>query len=441
MDGTKRPSSRIRREEFPLVVSMFAYFFLVITTFWILKPIKKGLFVNYYLSRDATFDFLGLSFAPADAELIAKVSNMLVAFVAVVVFTRLSRSLRRQQLAFAFSGFALVCFVIYSLLLGEAGEVITWSFYLFGDLYNTLMVATFFAFLNDSVTPGDAKRLYGPIILGGVSGGAFGSMFVRAQVDQLAPGQWMWVCAALTVIVIMVAKFAGHIVDRDEPPAPEPAAESAPAPEKRNAAIEGALLVAKSKYLMAIVVMVGLYEMVSTLLDYQFTQTVLHFVDGDPTSTFSTVFAITNTIALLVQLLLTSVIMNRLGVRVALLIMPVVILASSALFLVVPVLWVGSMLSSSDNALSYSVNQSAREALYTPTSRDEKYKAKAFIDMFVQRGAKALAVGLGLGIGALTGGDFESLRWLSLVSMLLLVGWLAAAAYAGSQFRSITQDS
>ena len=49
-------------------------------------------------------------------------------------------------------------------------------------------------------------------------------------------------------------------------------------------------------------------------------------------------------------------------------------------------------LNTADNAFSYSINQSAKEALYVPTTEDEKYKAKAFIDMFVQRAAKAVAV-------------------------------------------------
>ncbi len=35
----------IRKSELPLALLMFSYFFLVITSFWILKPIKKSLFI------------------------------------------------------------------------------------------------------------------------------------------------------------------------------------------------------------------------------------------------------------------------------------------------------------------------------------------------------------------------------------------------------------
>jgi AAA family ATP:ADP antiporter len=68
-----------------------------------------------------------------------------------------------------------------------------------------------------------------------------------------------------------------------------------------------------------------------------------------------------------------------------------------------------------------------------PTTKDEKYKAKAFIDMFVQRFAKALAVFLSLGITMAFSG-FESVRWLSLVTVVILALWIVAARYAGRVF-------
>jgi AAA family ATP:ADP antiporter len=102
----------------------------------------------------------------------------------------------------------------------------------------------------------------------------------------------------------------------------------------------------------------------------------------------------------------------------------------------VPVLWVGSLLNTIDNGFSYSINQSAKEALYVPTTPDEKYKAKAFIDMFVQRFAKAIAVGVSLAITVIFK-DFASLRWLSILTIVIIVIWMAAARYAGKRFQSL----
>jgi AAA family ATP:ADP antiporter len=153
----------------------------------------------------------------------------------------------------------------------------------------------------------------------------------------------------------------------------------------------------------------------------------------------STVFLITNTVGLIVQLFLTPAIMSKLGVRAALLIMPIAILGNSAAFLLLPALWIGSLLNTTDNGLNYSINQSARESLYTPTTRNEKYKAKAFIDMFVQRAGKAVAVGINLALFAFFG-DFSGVRWLSLFVIALVMVWLLAASYAGRRFRELTEN-
>ncbi|MDH3919026.1 MAG: hypothetical protein OEU25_12715, partial [Rhodospirillales bacterium] len=84
------------------------------------------------------------------------------------------------------------------------------------------------------------------------------------------------------------------------------------------------------------------------------------------------------------------------------------------------------------------INQSAKESLYVPTTKDEKYKAKAFIDMFVQRFAKAIAVVVSLGITTVFV-EFASIRWLSAVIIPLIVLWIFAAVYAGRRFREVTE--
>ena len=425
----------IRRDELPLALLMFAYFFMVITSFWILKPIKKALFIQHY--DQAGFTLMTWTLTASQAELLAKVLNMVVAFVAVAVFTWLARFYRRQRLALLFTAFFLACYVAYMPVIDHLGDGVVWSFYLFGDLFSTLMVATFFAFLNDSVTPEAAKRLYGLIGLGGVTGGVFGATAVRAFISSLSNSQWLWVCAVIAVLIAVVAYSAGRIVDGQQmgrsaakPAEPEGAGGSA--------AIEGARIVFHSPYLLSIVAIVGLYEIVSTVMDFQFTSSVSHYLEGKAIGEqFSTVFAITNVVSMIVQLFMTSFVMTRFGVGAALLVLPVAALSGSVGFMALPTLWMGSALNTIDNAFSYSINQSAKEALYVPTTQDEKYKAKAFIDMFVQRFAKAVAVGVSLTITTIFN-DFSSVRWLSLFTAAVVGLWIVAARYAGARFNRMT---
>ena len=417
----------VRRGEWPLALSMFCYFFLVISSFWILKPLKKGLFIQYY--DDSGFTFLGTVFNAAQAELLAKVLNMVVAFIAVVVFSALSRQLRREKLSFVFTGFFVACYVLFVQLLHQPGPGTVWSFYLFGDLFSTLMVATFFAFLNDSVRPDTAKRLYGLVGLGGVAGGVFGTTVLRLNIERFSNGEWLWVCTGFALLILIAAAYASrHVQVEIELSAPDPEQGSA------NPATEGALLVMRSPYLLSIVAIVGLYEVISTMVDFQFTSTIAHYLSGPEIGAqFALVFSITNWVSLFVQLFLTGLVMSRFGVGIALIVLPCAIALGSSAFLLFPVLWVGSLLNTADNAFSYSINQSAKEALYVPTSQAEKYRAKAFIDMFVQRFAKAIAVVVSLGL-TLMFSDFESLRYLSVITLVLLAVWLWAATYAGRRF-------
>jgi AAA family ATP:ADP antiporter len=424
----------VRGPERPLAALMFAYFFLVITSFWILKPIKKTLFIQYY--NPDGLSLLSWQLSGPQAELLAKVLNMVVAYVAVVAFTALSRRFRRQQLTFVFTGFFLACYVAYSAAIDEPSGALVWSFYLFGDLFSTLMVATFFAFLNDSVSPDAAKRLYGPVGLGGVVGGFFGASIVSAFIAKLSGAAWLGVTFGLGVAILLVAFAAGRVVDRNPPPQPEKAPDASDAPAG-NPALEGARLVFRSRYLLAIVGVVGLYEIVSTVMDFQFTSTVVHYLDGpDIGQWFASVYALTNGVSLVIQLLLTSLVMTRFGVGVALLVLPIAALAGSTAFMALPVLFFGSALNTLDNSVSYSINQSAKEALYVPTTQQEKYRAKAFIDMFVQRFAKALAVGVSLAI-TITFDDFASVRWLGAFTAPVIVLWIFAARYAGRRFHEI----
>jgi AAA family ATP:ADP antiporter len=427
----------IRKSELPLALLMFSYFFLVITSFWILKPIKKSLFIQFY--DQSGFELLAWHLSGPQAELLAKVLNMVVAFVAVAVFTWLVRHCRRQKLSFIFTAFFLACYVVYTFVIHSPGGLTVWSFYLFGDLFSTLMVATFFAFLNDSVTPDAAKRLYGLIGLGGVVGGVFGTTTVRVLIAKIHVVGWLWICFGLGLVILAVAFGAGRMVEKNPPPEPEPEPSEFEQKVEGNPALEGARLVFRSPYLLSIVAIVGLYEIVSTVMDFQFTSTIAHYLDGAAIGKqFSTVFAFTNIVSMLVQLFLTSLVMSRLGIGVALLVLPVAALTGSMGFMALLILWMGSALNTLDNGFSYSINQSAKEALYVPTTKDEKYKAKAFIDMFVQRFAKAVAVVVSLGITSVFT-EFSSLRWLSAFTMAVIVLWIFAARYAGRRFREMTE--
>ena len=309
------------------------------------------------------------------------------------------------------------------------------------------MVATFFVFLNDSVSAEQSKRLYGIIVFGGVLGGVFGTTFVRVWIDQLSLFQWMMICAITGLVLIGSALFAGKNIPKSEPKRlslmkEEEEEEEESSPKKATiSGLEGAKLVFSSPYLLSIVAIVGLYEIVSTIVDFQFTSTILHYLEGEAIGRqFSTMYMITNYVSMFVQFFATSLVMRRFGIGTALIVLPLMLLLGSGIFLVFPVLWVGSFLVTADNGFAYSINQSAKEALYVPTSRDERYHAKAFIDMFIQRFAKALGVFLSLGI-TLWASTFSTVPMLSIISIIVVILWFVAIRYASKEYIRRTNKS
>lgn len=437
----------VRPGERRLAAAMCLHFFLVITSFWILKPLKKSLFIGHYAASG--FPLFDYHFSAAQAELLAKSLNMTVAALATLVFALLATRLRGHRLVAVFAAFFIACYLAFGAILARPTDLGVWSFYLMGDLFSSLMVASFFSFLNDSVSPEAAKRLYGPIGFGGVAGGVFGSSAVALWIRSASLGTWLAVAAVLAVGIVLAASTAARALRRGPAADPNPAeqgfaagrrpGESTLAADRLPLAAAG--LVLRSPYLTSIAVIVTVYEIVSTMIDFEFTSAVVAFArdEGQIEETFAAVYAVTNWLSMFVQLFLTSWVMRRLGVQVALLVLPCAIACASILFAVRPCLAAGGALSISDGALAYSIHQSAKEALYVPTRVEEKYQAKAFIDVFVQRFAKTLGVGVSLVASTWLGGT-EGFRQLSFALLPAIGIWMIAARQAGRGFLALTGD-
>ena len=374
-------------------VVMFLYINLALTIFWILKPLKKSLFIGLY-DGDQTFKLGSMEMLGSSAELLAKGMNLLIAFMLVVFLTLVTRLAKRQRLTYCCMGLIIAMTFYFSLHINEPSESTVWLFYWFGDLYISLMLAAFFSFLHDTVDLRNAKRLYGFIVLGAVSGGAVGSTYFRGWIDEMNNQQWLHTIIGIGVVICLLAFAAGWMAKSIPHHEPKPSPNDVPK-KKFNAAIEGASLVFKSRYLIAIAGIVGFYEITSEVLDYQFTAMTERFVPKeDIGSHFGTVYAIGNIAALVVQLCFSifAASFPKYRIHWILMALPLAVALSSLFFIIAPILLAASLLKISDSTFAYSVNQTGRETLYNPLSRQEKYVARAFVEVFIQRTGKVAAL-------------------------------------------------
>lgn len=424
LSEAKRPFGAIfdlRKHEGPVALSLSVFFFVFIMVFQILRPLKKGLFV----------DTLG-----ADTELHAKLLNIVISAAGVIAFTYLANKLQRQKLLYALCFFFAASFSALAFVLNKPEPWSIWSFYLLGDFLTTMMVAAFWAYVTDISTADQAKRLYGIVGAGGVVGGWAGSALSKLMLQQIGMTGLLAVAAALMALLPGIVRLLESLIRRSEAFASDSRALDDKRSEEPSAgvALEGAKLALRSKYLAAIVGLMAFYEIGSQVNDYQFSKFSESLKGVFDTQLFMTnVSFYANSLAVVVQLLFVSLIMKRWGATAALLVLPLALLLSSLGFLAFPGLLMAGFLFISDNGLNYSIQQTSRESLYVVTTPDEKYKARAFTNMVVQRTAKGVAIFavMGLGLLGLTG---SAVRYLSLVTAGVMVILIFLSLYAGRVF-------
>lgn len=421
----------IRKGEFEPALLFFLFWFFVIVVFQALRPLKKGLFVEH----------LG-----ADIELYAKLANIGVAMLAVVVFTALYNRFGSRRLI------PTLCGIFAIALLGFAGALsgggapapsVNWAFYLFGDAWSTVWVTTFWAYLTELTRSEQSKRLYGLIGTGGVIGGLMANFTVWQYIENSGIGVLLAAAAMVTVVVAvivlrleMIARRPGAAIQRLGRDTANTADEKAA--QNVNPVFDGARLVIASKYLLAIAMITFLYEINSQILDYQYSTAAEALQGAGGTQAFfGRVGTIVGIISVVTQLFLVSFIVRRFGITAALLVLPAAMAVASGIYFVTPILTTAALLTISDNSFNYSIYQTAREMLYVPTSDDVKYKARAFINMLVQRVGKGAAILMALGFGAMAN---LPIRYLSILAFMVIVIWVGFAWYAGHRFEGLTTE-
>jgi len=422
---TGRPAATADDRETRLrTLGLFLFFFLVIAAFWVQKPLRTSRFLAD----------IGPQMLP-----LVKLGTALLVLPAVLLYSALAARNRRAALVTCFAAVFFVGSLVFWWLLSAPRAdmpALPWAYFFYVDVFNSVMVALFWSFANDLNTPEQARRTYGVVGAGGIAGGAVGSAVTGWSVEPLGAANLLLVCAALLVLIAVLARLLAR-----QPAAVERRPERGPAAAMREA-VAGARLTAASPYLLAIAAIVGCYEIASNVIDYQFnTAVAARFRTEVAMAAFLGRFStVANVAALLVQVALTGWILRRWGPRVGLLILPLVLGAGSLGFLCVPLFGVVAATFFGDAALGYSLNQSTKELLYTPTDGASKYQAKAFIDIFLMRLAKGISALVILAAAAWWLPGSSAVHRLSLVSLMVIGAWIAAAVLAARGFEARARD-
>ncbi len=402
------------------VFGLFFLFFLVIAAFWVQKPIRTSHFLTTAGATNLPW---------------VKLGSALLMLPVVLLYSALAAHYQRERLVYLCVGlFSIASVAFWWLLSSDPPPWLGYVYFFYVDIFNSVMVALFWSFANDLTAPAAAKRTYGFIGAGGIIGGAVGSMVTGAAAQGLGTANLLLLCIVLLICIAAVARA----IARRSPAAP--ATSTGHEPSLRDA-IAGARLTVASRYLTCVALLVALYEVVSNVIDYQFNVFVAaRFHDEAAMASFLGWFSSAAIVVSIgVQFVATTWILRRWGPRVGLLVLPIALAFGSAAFLALTTFAAISAAFLSDAALSYSLNQTTKEVLYTPTDASAKYQAKAFIDMFLMRSAKGVSALLILAWTAWMSPLGLQTQHLGLVSLAVIALWLLVAYAAGRRFDELTR--
>jgi len=411
------------------IVLLFLFFFLIISCFWSLKPLRSSSVVKAF----------GPEYYP-----LFKQGFLLVVPIILAVYSIVSCYLSRAGIVYFFTSIFFVLTISFWVLFKWAPSA--WSkiaFFFFIDGYITVMGAIFWTYMNDTFDSDEAKKLYGIIGSGGILGGITGSAISGKASVALGP-DIILVASMFLVSIIAVT----YLLERKEKAVSVRSEINTgavcPHGDKKTVSTiltEGISLVIKGKYLIYVVAIVGLYEIISTVVDYQFNASSSAAFEGvaQMAQFQGQVFFFANIAAFFVMVLLTPFIHRKCGILIGLLFLPVALLLGSIGFYVMPILAVSAIMIGAEAAFAYSINQASKEILYVPLDRIAKYKGKAFIDMFVFRAGKALGAALVLSYTLWLVHNGFTHRFLMGTSIVLLVIWLLAVVKAGRAFKERSQ--
>jgi len=402
--------------ELPALGWAFAYFFLLLCSYYILRPVRDEMAVQAGIGRlqwlfTATFVTM-LALVPVFGALCAKLG-------------------RARLLPAVYLFFALNLAGFWAAPRAGAGvREIAPVFFVWLSVFNLFVVSVFWSFMADLFDEAQAARLFGVIAAGGSCGAIAGPAITALAVTEIGAPRLLLLSALLLVGAVgcihRLLEWARRHPRKGEARAEEPIGGSI---------IAGARAALSSPYLLGICAYLLCYTVLSTSLYFLQVEIVRGEVPGseERTRLFATIDLAVNTLTLAVQLALTARLGAALGVGWMLALMPLASLAGFAWLGAVPTLAVLIAFGITRRVGEFAISKPVREALYTVVPREERYKAKNFIDTVIYRGGDAFSGWL---VAALRGFGL-GVSGIAFAGLPVAAGWLAVSLWLGRKQKEL----
>ncbi len=417
--------TNVRRDEVSRTLVAGLFFFCVLTALMVVRPAREALGMQRGIEAIRWLFF----------------GTLLVTLLVNPVFGWLvSRFNRKVFISTTYLFFAAGLIGFHVLLVfspTHIGQASGQVFYVWFSVFNLFATMLFWALMTDSFTKDESERLFGAISLGGTLGAIFGPWLASQLAKPYGTASLLLVAAGFLMLATLCtwwisALRASSPSSDNTPHADIPTIAAQETPIGGNA-WAGFASVMRSPFLLGISAYVLILAVVATLLYFTRLQMVAALaLDTDTrTETFARIDFYTQIATFVLQGFLTSHLIKRFGIAFTMALLPLTVVLGFIGLAVIGSLAALIAAESSFKAVQRGVMRPARETLFTHTAREDRYKAKAFIDTFVYRGGDAL--------GAQTEGLIKSLGMglagLAWFAIPLASIWMVLGVWLGSNPR------
>jgi ATP:ADP antiporter, AAA family len=411
----------VRRGEALSVFLAGLFFFCVLPALMLLRPAREALGLQGGI-ESVRWLFIGT----------AMVTLLVNPFFGLLV-SRLPR-LYFITATYAFFGLSLVGFYLLMVAAPDVIGVTTGQvFYVWFSVFNLFVTMVFWALMADRFSLEQGKRLFGMIAVGGTCGAIFGPWLASLLAEPLGTPALLLVSTAFLGVAVVIAWLLAWQQPHKRSAALDADPEAPPVVDEHavigGSAWEGFKAVFRSRYLMGIAAYAVILAIMATFLYFTRLQMVAEL--GDDLDYRTTIFAridlVTQVATLVLQALIAGHLMRRLGVHITLALLPVTALLGFIGLAVVGSLAALIVFEATFKAVQRAIQRPARETLYTVTSREDKYKSKAFIDTFIYRGGDVV----GAQVEGLLGRLGMGLAGVASVAVPLALVWAGLALWLG----------
>ncbi|MEQ9449863.1 MAG: MFS transporter [Rhodospirillaceae bacterium] len=385
-----KAAAMIEPHEMRAVVISFLYFFFLLGSYYILRPMR---------------DAMGTVYGSANLEELFTYV-FFATFIAAPIYAAVASKVRLSRFLPWIYGFFIVnIFAFYALFVSDVEtRVVAGAFYIWVSVFNMFIISVFWSFMADVYSRKQAKRLYGVIAAGGSFGAAAGPAVTASLVTVLGNETLLLISGFgfLVVVGLVVAlerekaRFLASSEDVQRTTLDHSL-------NKTTNPFAGFSQVMKSPYLMMFAAFILLLTWVSTILYFQ--QAAMVEAASENTNVRTQIFAsvdlVVNTLAVLIQLFGTGRLVNRFGVTSALVLVPGIMLLAFLAMAVSPVLMVVLGVQVVRRVSEYAIAKPGREMLFTIVDQESKYKAKNVLDTVVYRFGDVSQAWVQAGLGAI----------------------------------------